>query len=146
VIELSLPNDKVKFDSLTRRGYSLPILKFLTTESENITFGKIMEKLNISKRGLSLTLNDLESDGLIERSKIGRQSFVSITLKGRVVTESLPLRKKNSEIIEEALDATVRRLEDEGIISPDWNTNDREEFIEKLKISITEQINKVERL
>jgi DNA-binding MarR family transcriptional regulator len=105
-----------------------------------------MEQLNISKRGLSLTLNDLENDGLIERSKIGRQSFVSITLKGRVITESLPHRKKNSEIIKEALDDTIKQLEIEGIISSDWNQRDREEFIEKLKKSITEQINKVEGL
>jgi DNA-binding HxlR family transcriptional regulator len=143
---LSLPSDNVNYNSLTRRGFSLPILKFLTTDSENLTFGKIMEKLNISKRGLSLTLKDLEKDGLIKRSKIGRKSFVSITLKGRVVVESYPLRKKKSEIIEEALDATVRQLENERIISSDWDAKDREEFIEKLKKSITEQINKVERL
>ncbi|MHA1983313.1 MAG: hypothetical protein ACW967_03085 [Candidatus Hodarchaeales archaeon] len=143
---MSLPSDNVNYNSLTRRGFSLPILKFLTTDSENLTFGKIMEKLNISKRGLSLTLKDLEKDGLIKRSKIGRKSFVSITLKGRVVVESYPLRKKKSEIIEEALDATVRQLENERIISSDWDAKDREEFIEKLKKSITEQINKVERL
>ncbi|MHA2105764.1 MAG: hypothetical protein ACW981_20245 [Candidatus Hodarchaeales archaeon] len=143
---MSIPKNNANYDSLTRRGYSLPILKYLTTESENITFGKIMEQLNISKRGLSLTLNDLENDGLIERSKIGRQSFVSITLKGRVITESLPHRKKNSEIIKEALDDTIKQLEIEGIISSDWNQRDREEFIEKLKKSITEQINKVEGL
>ena len=105
-----------------------------------------MEELNISKRGLSLTLNDLENDGLIERSKIGRKSFVSITSKGINVVESLKLVKDNSKIIDETLNATVKQLEVEGIISSDWNNEDKAEFIEKLKKSITEQINKVERL
>ena len=105
-----------------------------------------MEDLNISKRGLSLTLNDLETDGLIVRSKIGRKSFVSITSKGKEIIESSSLQKKNTDIINETLNATVRQLEAESIISSDWDPEDREEFIKKLKKSITEQINKVERL
>ena len=113
---MSEPKNEANYDSLNRRGYSLPILKYLTQESGKITFGTIMEKLNISKRGLFLTLNDLEKDGLIEKSKIGRNSYISITLKGRVLLESSPSQKKSVELIEEALRATVIQLEKEGII------------------------------
>lgn len=143
---LSFPKNKTDYNSLSRRGYSLPILTFLSSKSSDMTFGKIMEKLNISKRGLSLTLNDLENDGLIKRDKIGRKSFVSITSKGISVVESFSLENTNSKIIDKTLNATVKQLEVEGIISSDWTNEDREEFIEKLKKSITDQINKVERL
>lgn len=146
MIMLSFPKNKTDYNSLSRRGYSLPILTFLSSKSSDMTFGKIMEKLNISKRGLSLTLNDLENDGLIKRDKIGRKSFVSITSKGISVVESFSLENTNSKIIDKTLNATVKQLEVEGIISSDWTNEDREEFIEKLKKSITDQINKVERL
>ena len=143
---MSEPKNEANYDSLNRRGYSLPILKYLTQESGKITFGTIMEKLNISKRGLFLTLNDLEKDGLIEKSKIGRNSYISITLKGRVLLESSPSQKKSVELIEEALRATVIQLEKEGIISSNWTPTDRQEFIEKLKNSINQQIDKVEKI
>lgn len=130
------------WSSLERRSLGIPILELLTHNSD-VTFGKIMESLKASKKGLYLALCDLEQDGLIKRYKRGRCTYVKITSKGKqALLNYSPLEEGATGLIDQILDETINQLEKEGIIPTEWNEAQREEFIRKLKNSVEKQLEK----
>ncbi|MFX1250216.1 MAG: helix-turn-helix transcriptional regulator [Promethearchaeota archaeon] len=129
------------WSSLERRSYSIPILELLAEQGDQVTFGSIMERLKISKRGLFLTLIDLEKDGLITRSKLGRSTYVAITTKGKNILIKQATHEKNAEgLVEQIVRETLVQLEKEGIITAEWSDKDYQEFIKKLQVSVATQL------
>ncbi|MFX1506577.1 MAG: hypothetical protein ACFFDC_10790 [Promethearchaeota archaeon] len=128
--------------SLERRSLGIPILELLT-QSSNMTFGKIMENLKISKKGLYLALIDLEQDGLIQRYKRGKYTYVKITSEGKQALLSYSTKEEDSaNLVDQILNETINQLEKEGLILPEWDEVRREEFIKKLKVSLEKQFGK----
>ena len=126
--------------SLDRRSYGIPILELLGCEDQ-LTFGSLMERLNISKKGLFLTLKDLEIDELIVREKKGRQTYVTLTPKGKQVLLQHSIRKQEAgSLIDQIVNETISLLEKEGSLSKQISTDHRKEFINKLKLSVAEQL------
>jgi DNA-binding HxlR family transcriptional regulator len=124
--------------SLERRSFSFPILEILGCE-EQITFGSLLQQLDISKKGLFLTLKDLEIDGIIERRKKGGCTFVMLTPEGKIALIHYSNMNKNTgSITDQIVNETIYLLEQEGKISVDWSSGSRQEFINKIKFSITE--------
>jgi predicted transcriptional regulator len=128
--------------SLERRSLGTPILELLT-QSSNLTFGKIMESLKTSKKGLYLALIDLEQDGLIQRYKRGKYTYVKITSEGKRALLSYSSKTENSmNLVDQILNETINQLEKEGLILPEWDEVKRKEFIKKIKITIEKQLEK----
>jgi DNA-binding HxlR family transcriptional regulator len=128
--------------SLKRRSLGIPILELLI-QTSNLTFGKIMESLKTSKKGLYLALIDLEQDGLIQRFRRGRYTYVKITSEGKkAVLDYSSLREGTPTLIDQILDETITQLEKEGIISQKWDNVKRTEFINKLKMTLEKQLEK----
>ena len=138
---MSIPDKRFQFDSLFRHEYGLPILQMIIDENIPLNFSMIMEKLKISKRGLYMTLKDLEAENLIIQTKIGRKSFISITETGKSAIENFSLTKtyEKKNRFQEIIDSTLAQLEKEGIISNKWTPKDKKDFIEKLSKSIKNQ-------
>ena len=138
---MSIPDKRFQFDSLFRHEYGLSILQMIIDEKIPLNFSMIMEKLKISKRGLYMTLKDLEAENLIIQTKIGRKSFISITETGKTAIETFSreseLEKKGR--FQEIINSTIAQLEKEGIISSEWTSKDRKDFIDKLTKSIKNQ-------
>ncbi|MFW9856307.1 MAG: hypothetical protein ACFFFG_14740 [Candidatus Thorarchaeota archaeon] len=131
---MSVENHSLK--SLSRRSFGLPLLKILTEESI-INFGSLMEKLQISKKGLYITLKDLEDDGLVVRERRGKKTFVKITPKGEdALLQHFESSREESSLIEEIIDQTLIQLEEEGIISQEWSETDYHDFVAKLKSTL----------
>jgi len=128
----------IQYKSLTQREFSLGILKFITDENSPINFGLIMEKLMISKRALYLTLKDLETDRLITQTKVGRKSIIEITDEGRNALLNLNLHEDEQKelVYQSVIESTVSQLENEGIISKEWSSEERSAFIKKISDSI----------
>ena len=96
-----------------------------------------MENLKISKRGLSLTLADLESQGYIERSKRGRNTYVSITIKGLDVLDTIQIHITTKDAqLAEIVKRTVHELEIVGLIKKEWTSEEREVMIERIRQAI----------
>jgi DNA-binding HxlR family transcriptional regulator len=128
--------DKPSLNSLSRRSFGLPVLKLLTEDS-SINFGLLMEKLQISKKGLYITLKDLEEDGLIVKERIGKKTFIKITKEGEIaLVQQIQHTQENQGLIEEIVEETLVQLEEEGIISQEWSESDHKEFIAKLKTTL----------
>ncbi|MFW9903806.1 MAG: hypothetical protein ACFFFH_05700 [Candidatus Thorarchaeota archaeon] len=128
--------------SLERRSFGIPILELLT-QSSNLTFGKIMESLKTSKKGLYLALIDLEQDGLIQRYKRGKFTYVKITSKGKQALLSYSSSTEDStNLVDQILNETINQLEKEGLILPEWDEVKRKDFIKKLKVSLKKQLEK----
>jgi DNA-binding HxlR family transcriptional regulator len=128
--------------SLERRSLGIPILELLA-QSSNMTFGKIMKNLKISKKGLYLALIDLEKDGLIHRYKRGKYTYVKITSEGKQALLSYSSKGKDSaNLVDQILNETINQLEKEGLILPEWDEVKRKEFIKKLKVTIERQFEK----
>ncbi len=137
---MSSENSSNTWLSLERRSIGIPILELLT-RSNNLTFGKLMESLKISKKGLYLALLDLERDGLIKRSRRGKYTYVRITSEGKQALLSyLSLEENTKSLVDQILDGTINQLEKEGILSSDWDDMKRREFISKLKQTLEEQM------
>jgi DNA-binding HxlR family transcriptional regulator len=125
--------------SLERRSLGISILELLTQNSK-MTFGKIMENLKISKKGLYLALIDLEQDGLIQRRKRGKYTYVKITSEGKQALLSYSSKVEDSEnLVDKILNETINHLEKEGVILPEWDEVQRKEFIKKLKATLEKQ-------
>lgn len=130
------------WSSLERRSLGIPILELLT-HSSDVTFGKIMERLKTSKKGLYLALRDLEQDGLIKRYKRGRCTYVNITSEGKqALLNNSSLEEGTTGLVDQILEETINQLGKEGIIPTEWNEMQRQEFIKKLKNSIEKQLEK----
>ncbi|MFW9777659.1 MAG: hypothetical protein ACFFE8_02315 [Candidatus Heimdallarchaeota archaeon] len=128
--------EKNSLKSLSRRSYGLPLLQILTEES-SINFGSLMEKLQISKKGLYITLKDLEDDGLVVRERVGKKTFVKITPRGEdALLQHFESHHEESSLVEEIIEQTLIQLEEEGMISQEWSESDYNEFIAKLKSTL----------
>ena len=128
--------------SLERRSLGIPILELLT-QSRNLTFGKIMENLKISKKGLYLALIDLEQDGLIQRYKRGKYTYAKITSEGKQALLSHSSKVEDStNLVDQILNETIDQLEKEGLFLPEWDEVKRKEFIKKLKVTLEKQFGK----
>ena len=127
-------------EAFKRRAFGLPLLRQLVNASEHsLTFGKLMENLKISKRGLSLTLTDFESQGYIERSKRGRNTYVSITIKGLDVLDTIQIHITTKDAqLAEIVKRTVHELEIVGLIKKEWTSEEREVMIERIRQAIVE--------
>ena len=133
-------DSSTSWSSLERRSLGIPLLELLA-QSDNLTFGKIMERLKTSKKGLYLALIDLEKDGLIERSKRGKYTYVKITTEGKqALLHNLTFKEGSSSLVDQILEETINQLEKEGIISSEWDAKQRREFINKLKDAIEKQL------
>jgi predicted transcriptional regulator len=137
---MSESKDVQFYDSLTRREFGLDILRMVSNVNIPPNFKLIMEKLNISKRALSLTLKDLEKDKLIIQTRIGRKSIVSITDLGISTLENyLPTKSdKQTYVIKEIINATISQMELEGL-TKDWTAKKRKDFIKKLADTLINQ-------
>ena len=97
-----------------------------------------MEKLQISKRGLFLTLKDLTDDGLIMRDKRGRNTIISISPKGMNFLRSN--RENDTDIVEQTFLTTIQQLEENGLISEDWDEETKDEFLTKIRQEIRNKL------
>ena len=128
------------WSSVNRRSSAIPILELLT-QNTDLSFGQIMEKIKISKKGLYLTLSDLEKDGLIKRKKSGKFTIVNITEEGQQALITFSIAKNEQDgLIDQILNETIRCLKTEGIISSDWNEEQKSDFISKIKSTLQKQL------
>jgi DNA-binding MarR family transcriptional regulator len=128
------------WSSINRRSSAIPILELLTQNTE-LSFGQIMEKIKISKKGLYLTLSDLEKDGLIKRKKSGKFTIVNITKEGEQALITLFTAENEQDgLIDQILNETILCLKKEGILSSDWNEKQKSDFISKMKSTLQKQL------
>jgi len=100
-------------ESVLGRTYSLHILDVLH-KSEESTFTQIIEELGISPTTLSLTLKDLLKEGLAEKRVYGRNSYYSITEKGK---KTLELQQRGSQFdIDRMAQLVAKRLRENGVL------------------------------
>ena len=91
--------------------------------------------------GADFYVKDLEIDGLIERRKKGRCTFVMITPEGKkALIHYSNMNQNTGSITDQIVKETINLLEQEGKISADWSSESRQEFINKVKIFVTEQL------
>ena len=74
---------------LTRSGVDREIIKAMWRSPEGIKSGELAEQLQKSQNSVTNRLPRLEKIGLIVRSRIGRNSVVYLTPKGRGIAEDL---------------------------------------------------------
>lgn len=100
-----------------------------------------MQQLKISKKGLFLTLKDLEIDELIVRKRKGRRTYVTLAPKGKqALIEHSIKEQETGSLIDQIVNETITLLEKEGNISAQLSSEHRQEFIKKLKSSVAEQL------
>ena len=136
---MSSSDKKLQYDSLIRHNSGIPILQYVLEEKDPVNFGLILQKLNISKRSLYMTLKDLEAENLVTQTKVGRKSIISLTEKGKEALQiiSSPPTSQKLNSYKEVIETTVKKLEAEGIISKEWSPKEKADFIKKLSESIT---------
>lgn len=136
---MSISSDSNNWDSLTKRGKSVSILQYLSQEKE-FTFGELMEQFKISKRGLYLTLKDLETDKLISKHKLGRNTLIKITKEGKHAIKNYKPPISNDDIIEKTFQNTIEQLEQAKLIPEEWDKETKEEFLKKIKDEVIKNL------
>ena len=100
-------------EAILGRTYSLHILDVLL-KSEESNFTEMIKELGISPTTLSLTLKDLVEEGFAEKRVYGRNSYYSITEKGK---KALRLQPKGPQFdIDRVTQLVAKRLREKGVL------------------------------
>jgi DNA-binding MarR family transcriptional regulator len=130
---------RLQGESLERRTFAVSLLDELASEGE-MTFGELLDTVGSSRATLSNTLLELHTDGFVQKRRLGRRTFYTITSSGaRALTET-PVE---SRLLDDRITNLVgRRLTDTGGWDPQLWVQDV--WVRRLRTRIVRVLNRIQ--
>jgi DNA-binding MarR family transcriptional regulator len=101
----------VREETLERRTFAVSLLDELAAEGE-LTFGELLDTVGSSRATLANTLVELHTDKLVQKRRLGRRTFYTITSAGARALTEMPAE---SRLLDDRITNLVgRRLVESG--------------------------------